>query len=346
MAPEGPESRRKRVLVVDDDPLVLRVLADFVTSLGYETVTARDGEEGWAAFESASPPFDLLLTDLRMPVLDGLGLLRRVRGRDPQVGVLMITAVDDVGSALDAIQAGAYEYVPKPVDFAQLRLTLRKAFDRGRVVSLLEEYQIELDREMAEQVGRSQCRALETVASLVDVLEAKDTFTHGHCRRVGMFSHWLMEEMGFTPALRSQVSIAARFHDLGKLIIGGDWLNHPGPLAENELSLLHQHGSRGVEALREVLEKDQLEVVLHHHERWDGKGYPGRISGHRIPLGARVVCIGDSFDAMISLRPFRTSRGWLDALDEIDRCSGTQFDPGLTLHFLSAVRRRLGEKSS
>jgi putative two-component system response regulator len=329
--------------VVDDDPLVLRVFADFISSLGHQAETAADGEEGWAAFERSSPPFDLVLTDLRMPRLDGMGFLRRLRARDHRVGVLIITAVHDVGSALEAMQSGAYDYILKPVDFAHLRLTLCKAFDRSRVVALLEDYQVELDREMAEQVGRSHGRALETVASLVDVLEAKDAFFQGHCRRVGMFSHWVMVEMGFTPALRAQVSVAARFHDLGKLILGGDWLNHPGPLAEKETDIIRQHSRRGVDALRDVLEKEQLDMVLHHHERWDGTGYPAGLAGHRIPLGARVVSLGDSFDAMISLRPFRASRGWREALDEIQRCSGIQFDPGLAIHFLSAVRGRLEE---
>lgn len=328
----GNGSRRGRILVVDDDRLIGELVAGILSPHGFQVESAGTGEAALALMRER-PPFDILLTDLHMPGMNGLALLETVRRLHPTVGVIVVTAKDDAVTAVEAIRLGAFDYLTKPLSQDDLPDILAKAMEKRHLL------------EVAAGHGGpfEEGTPVDGVASLVDVLEAKDTYSEGHCKRVGMYSRWLVDEIGLASAVGAGIVRAARVHDLGKLLIGGPWLNSAAPLTPRDIEVLREHSRRGVEALREVLSPVELTYVASHHERWDGQGYPKGISGHRIPLGARVIGIADAYDAMTSRRSFRESRLRVEALAEIEACAGTQFDPHLVPPFLAVVRRRLGE---
>jgi putative two-component system response regulator len=327
-----------RLLLVDDDPFVVRVLTESLGNQGF-AVQSAPSAAGALDLLAAAPPFDLVLSDIRMPGMSGMELLRLLRRDHPDTGVVMVTGVDDLGTALEAVRLGASDYLVKPVVLEDLPRTLERACEKNRLLRLLAGFSP--PRKGTESAGEEV--ALESVVALVDGLEERDTFSGGHCRRVALYSDWLVEGMGLTPAMRGKITLAARLHDLGRLLVGGDWLNTPGPLRERERQLILRHSEQGAEALREVLGAEPLACVRFHHERWDGGGYPDGLAGHRIPVGARVIALADAFDAMTSNRSFRALRTPGEALAEISSCAGSQFDPALVPLFHRKVAERIAD---
>ena len=335
-----------RILVVDDDAGVRQLLTLCLSQEGYAVTEA---EQGQAALELlAATPFDLVISDVRMPVMDGLDLLDGIRARHIRVDVLMLTACDDVPMAVSAMKLGALDYILKPFDLDDLRGRIQQALSR-RVVGVeqetpseaprAEELRTALDeqtRQMLRMLRQMDEASEGMLEALVTALDAREHETHSHSQRVARFAVHLAQALGLGGPFLTVLWRGALLHDIGKIGVPDRILMKPGTLSAEEWAEMRMHpiiGARILESI-EVL-RPAAEIVLCHHENFDGSGYPRGLGGADIPLGARIFSVVDSFDAMISPRSYRTRLSLPAAREEMLRCSGSQFDPEIVGRFLS-----------
>jgi putative nucleotidyltransferase with HDIG domain len=300
-----------------------------------------NGKVGLEAFRKDS--YDLVLSDIVMPEMDGLKLLAELRMADPDVPAIMVTAMHDISIALEAIRAGAYDYILKPFEKDQLYLSVRRALEHRRLVMENRTYQSDLEQLVAERT-RQLSIALQdleqsydyTLEALGGALDAKDAETEGHCQRVTAFTITIAKAMGVDNSLLRQIARGAFLHDIGKMGVPDQILRKPGPLTPEERAIMRRHCDIGYAVLERIpFLKEAAEIVLAHQEFFDGTGYPRGLKGEQIPLGARIFAVADTLDAMISDRPYRKALPISAARDEIRRFSGTQFDPQVVKVFLA-----------
>ena len=326
-----------RVLIVDDEPRLRQVLTRLMARDGFACADAADGAAALEAMERDPAP--LVLSDLRMPGMDGLALLRELRARWPDTAVVMITAVADVEVAVSCLALGAMDYLTKPFHLEEVRARVRQALEKRRLLVENRAYQRQLEARVAEQARRLETLFLASMHSLADALEMKDPYTRGHSARVSLYAVTIGEVLGVGDALLSELDLGGHLHDIGKIGVRETVLNKPGPLTEDEYAHVMQHPAIGWRLLKPLLsdQPDALHVVRSHHERWDGSGVPDGLAGERIPLAARIAAVADSFDAMTSHRPYRGGRTVARALDEVGRWAGTQYDPAVVAALEQAV---------
>jgi putative two-component system response regulator len=309
------------VLVVEDDAANRVLLTRLLERAGYRAVTADDGPSGLAAAFEVAP--DLVLLDIGLPGMDGLEICRRLRA-DPRTVALPVvlltgrTSVEDVVAGLDA---GADDFLAKPFHEAELLARMRSA----RRLALV----------MAEMEG-----AQGVVAALANAVEAKDSMTEDHCQRLAGLAHVLATAGGVEPATIKGIVIGALLHDIGKIGVSDLILRKPGLLTEEEWLEMRRHPLIGEQICRPLQSSREFApIVRHHHERWDGAGYPDRLQGDEIPVGARIVSLVDAFDAMIHDRPYRAARPLESAMATLAAGAGHQFDPELVERFAAIVER-------
>ncbi len=326
-----------RVLIVDDEPRLRQLVVRIMTRDGFECRDAADGAAALAVLDAWPAP--LVLTDLRMPGVDGADLLRAVRERHPATAVVMITAVADVEVAVNCLAMGAMDYVTKPFHLEEVRARVRQALERRLLLVENRAYQRGLEARVAEQAQRIEALSLASMQALADALEFKDPYTRGHSLRVGRYAAAIGRAMGRDAAAIEHLEIGGHLHDLGKIGVREDVLNKAGPLTDAEYAHIMTHPVIGWRLLKPLMDDRPaaLAVVRSHHERWDGRGIPDGLAGVAIPFEARVAAVADSFDAMTSRRPYRQGLAVEAALDELRRCSGTQFDPEVVAAFAAAV---------
>jgi len=283
-------------------------------------------------------PATLVISDLHMPELDGMGLLRGVRDRLPDTAVIMITAVADVATAVSALAVGAMDYLTKPFHVDEVRARVRQALEKRRLILENRGYQQGLEARVAEQSRRLESLFLASIQSLADALEVKDPYTHGHSLRVSRYSIAIARTIGLSAEAIHQIEIGGRVHDIGKIGVREAVLNKPGPLTPEEYQHIMTHPTVGWRILSPLLQDVpmSLNIVRWHHERYDGSGVPEKLVGDAIPLEARIVAVADTFDAMTSVRPYRPGVPVGDTLTELRRCSGAQFDPVCVSAFCDA----------
>jgi cyclic di-GMP phosphodiesterase len=328
-----------RCLIVDDEPHLRRLLSRLMQTDGFICEEAANGREALEALERH--PAALLLTDLHMPELDGIGLLREVRSRYPDTAVMLVTAVADVRTAVDCLAEGAMDYLTKPFQLEEVRARVRQALDKRRLILENRDYQERLEERVAIQSRRLEQLFFASIQSLADALEVKDKYTHGHSLRVSRYSVLIARELRMDDAFVAQVELGGRVHDIGKIGVRETVLNKAGPLTNEEYRHIMSHPEVGWRILKPLL-ADQtraLSIVRHHHERWDGRGLPDGLAGEAIPFEARIAAVADTFDAMTSERPYRPSVGVAATLDELLRCRGTQFDAEIVDAFVKVLRR-------
>ena len=313
--------------MADDEAHLRRVLVRLMEGEGF---TCHEAPNGRAALELLERvPATLVLSDLHMPELDGMGLLREVRERRPDTAIIMITAVADVATAVSALAVGAMDYLTKPFHVDEVRARVRQALEKRRLILENRGYQESLEARVAEQSRRLESLFLASIQSLADALEVKDPYTHGHSLRVSSYSVAIARAIGLSADAIQQIEIGGRVHDIGKIGVRETVLNKPGPLTADEYQHIMTHPTVGWRILSPLLEEMpmSLNIVRWHHERFDGSGAPDRLVGDAIPLEARIVAVADTFDAMTSVRPYRPGVPLPDTLAELYRCSGAQFDP-------------------
>ncbi len=307
------------VLVVEDDAANRVLLTRLLERAGYRPVTANDGPSGLAAAFELAP--DVVLLDVVLPGMDGLEICRRLRA-DPRTVALPVvlltgrTSVDDVVAGLDA---GADDFLSKPFHEAELLARLRSA----RRLALV----------MAEMEG-----AQGVVAALANAVEAKDSLTEHHCQRLAGLAHLLATATNLDPTSIKGVVFGALLHDIGKIGVSDVILKKPGLLTEEEWVEMRRHPIIGEQICRPLQSSREFApIVRHHHERWDGAGYPDRLKGDEIPIGARIVSLVDAFDAMVHDRPYRAARPLDSVVAELAADAGRQFDPELVECFAGII---------
>jgi putative nucleotidyltransferase with HDIG domain len=332
---------KEKVLVVDDEEAIREVISTLLQAQGFECTTSSNGKLGLEAFRKDT--FDLVLSDIVMPEMDGLKLLNELRLDDPDVPVIMVTAMHDISIALEAIRAGAYDYILKPFEKDQLYLSVRRALEHRSLVLENRTYQSDLEQLVAERTQQLSIALQDleqsydyTLEALGGALDAKDAETEGHCQRVTAFTITIARAMGVEKRLLRHIARGAFLHDIGKMGVPDSILTKPGPLTAEEREIMRRHCDIGYAVLERIpFLKEAAEIVLSHQECYDGSGYPRGLKGEQIPLGARIFAVADTLDAMISDRPYRKALPISAARDEIQRFSGKQFDPRVVEVFMA-----------
>jgi putative nucleotidyltransferase with HDIG domain len=355
----------ERILVVDDEEPIREIVSSMLGSAGYKCQQAGSGKEALAILDSGGQ-FELILSDLMMAELDGIGLLERTKERYPDMPVVMVTAVHDISVALAAIRNGAYDYLLKPFEREQLLATARRALENRRLKMENRAYQTRLEglveertRELHQanrdltdanstlkQVNNDLQRLnaeLErsydiTLEALGDALDLKDAETEGHSRRVTAFTIAIARAMGIHAESREMRTIArgAFLHDIGKMAIPDKILRKPAKLEPPEVEIMREHCFHGYQILKKIpFLQEPSEIVYAHQEKYDGTGYPRGLKGNEIPLGARIFAVADTLDAITSDRPYRPAQSIDAARKEIEAWSGRQFDPDVVRVFLA-----------
>jgi putative nucleotidyltransferase with HDIG domain len=330
-----------RILVVDDEEPIREIVSSMLTSAGYSCKQAGSGIEALAVL-SQDNEFELMLSDLMMADLDGIGLLERTKEKYPDMPVVMVTAVHDISVALTAIRNGAYDYLLKPFEREQLLAVVSRALENRRLKMENRNYQLNLESLVEARTVQWQTalgnleRSYDiTLAALGDALDLKDAETEGHSKRVTAFTIAIARAMGVP---REQILVIARgafLHDIGKMAIPDAILLKPAKLTADETRIMQEHAYRGYQMLKKIpFLAEAAEIVYSHQERFDGTGYPRRLKGEEIPLGSRIFAVADTLDAITSDRPYRPAQTLQAAKEEIERWKDRQFDPEVVKVFL------------
>lgn len=315
-----------RILVVDDEPNICRLLQRYLGRLGYEVETAGSVPEALEALHGSR--FDLVLTDLRLPGPSGLDLLVEVRSRAPGTRTILMSAHADVYAASAAIERGVDQLIVKPFELEDLRTRIGDSLAKRHAERNAEVEREQLESKLRQRDTESKIWILRAAHALASAVEAKDEYTAGHAARVTGYALTIAESIGGIDLVRFR--LAGDLHDVGKIGVPDSVLNKPDRLTEDEFALIRKHPATGAHILEPLIDDPLvLGVVRWHHERWDGRGYPDGLAGGDVPLPARVLAVADTLDAMTSHRAYRRGVPWLDAVAEIRRCSGSQFDPAV-----------------
>lgn len=329
---QTPGPSPQYILVVDDEPGIRNALARGLFEAGYQCVTAADAQEALDRLRQGR--YALMLCDIRMPGMDGLELLGHALGHDPDMVVIMVTALASLPTALGAIRAGAYDYVTKPFQLTEVELVVRRALDHRRLRLENRGYVTHLEELVDERTAQVRRIGLSVITSLGLALEAKDEWTHDHSRRVAELSGALGTQLGLTEAQCADLRLAGMLHDLGKIGVREAVLHKPSQLSPDEYRHVKLHPELGARILSPLQDLAHIvPFIRHHHERWDGDGYPDGLAGEAIPFGARILSLADAYVAMREHRPYRPSLSQDRALGELHIGARRQFD----LHVVSAM---------
>ena len=325
-----------RILVVDDEEHIRTLLKDALEELGYECDTAENGLRGLEKVEENKGKYEAILLDIHMPELNGIETLKRLKLSYPDISVVVLSASRDVENVRDALKEGAYDYVFKPFDLNELKNTIKRACERTKLIRENRDYQKNLEIKVAEQTETLINLYADTLEALVLALDLREHETGFHSYRVTEYSLTLARKLGLSDKALSILAKGALLHDIGKIGIPDSILLKPGKLTDEEWKIMKMHPTMGYELLKKIdFLEEAAEIVLSHHEHYNGKGYPRGLKGEQIPLGARIFSVVDALDAMTSNRPYRQALSFEEAIERIAKSSGSQFDPSIVRVFLS-----------
>jgi response regulator RpfG family c-di-GMP phosphodiesterase len=340
-----------RILIVDDEETIRLALRKFLRSRGYEVEIAGSGDQALQLLDKDS--FALMLCDVRMPGMTGVQIVPLARERDQDLAIIMLTAVNDAATATEVLASGATDYLMKPVELADLEQAVDRALQKRleliemrRLDMLIREEVALRTAELEQEKEALRLMSVSIAETLINAMEAKDVYLRGHSQRVAELAGQIAEEMDLDEKVCEDLKVAGRLHDVGKIGIREAILNKPDRLTSEEFEHVKQHVQIGLDILAPLSHlRMPLNYVEHHHERWDGAGYPRGLSAEAIPLGARILCAADTFDALTSKRAYRAPMTPIAALEHLKVDIGKQFDPRVYDALRSVITRRLGTGS-
>jgi putative two-component system response regulator len=321
------------VTVVDDEPAAQDVLVRAAALWDYPCQTASTAEQAIELLERCRTP--IVVTDLRMPGRGGLWLVREVRRRWPDIGIIVLTAGHNSEDAQECLRAGAHHYFFKPIKLDEFRHVLEMAWQSYHRQQEHQRVHDALQQAVRRQTRRVRRTFLSAIASLVRTVEERDPYTAGHSRRVRAYALHLASALGLDGRQRRQLGLAAMLHDIGKVGIPDGILHKPDRLTPEEDRIIRSHPEVGERILAPIVHsRAVLAGIRGHHERLDGSGYPDGLAGEQIPLLARLISIPDCFDALTTSRAYRPALPLSEALAILEAGAGSHFDAAFVAAFL------------
>jgi putative nucleotidyltransferase with HDIG domain len=324
--------KETNILIVDDEELIRRPLRKMLIKEGYSCKEAGNAEEALEILRSN--PAELIILDIKMPGKSGTELLPEIIESYPETAVIMATAVTETDTIIQCMKEGAQDYIPKPFDLDEVMLSVDRALHVRGLELEIKEYQQHLEQMVEEKTMETRQVFLGAIEALVFALETKDKYTAGHSRRVSSIALSIGKELGLSPDEMEDLQWGALLHDVGKIAIDPAIQNKRGKLTPEEYEHVMSHARLGPGIVKSVTNERVIEMIRHHHDRYDGTGLGQTVQGEDIPLGARIIALADAFDATTSERPYRSIMSVDEALVEIERCSGSQFAPEIVTAFL------------
>jgi len=329
---EGMPSQRETLLIVDDEDAIRRLLRQKLSREGYHCEEANNAAQALKTLGSS--PIAVVILDIKMPDKSGIELLPEIKSGYPDTAVIMATAVTEINVAIQCLKLGAEDYICKPFNMDEVAMAIQKALEKRRLKLEIRGYQQFLEDKVEEQTGEIRKIFLGSIEALVSALETKDKYTGGHSRRVTEIALALGKELGLSAQDMEDLRWGSLLHDVGKIAVNQVIQNKPDKLTLEEYEHIMTHSHIGADIVRPIVNGKIVEMIEHHHDHYNGEGLHQVIAGDDIPLGARIIAVADAFDAMISDRPYRSALPIKEAIDEVKRCAGTQFDPVVANAFL------------
>jgi len=328
----SPQTASRKLLIVDDEPEVRAVLRDLLRDT-YECSEASSAEEALQLLREDN--YQLVISDITMSGISGLDMIPHVRRISPDTVIVMVSGMQTIESAIEALRLGAFDYLMKPFDLRQAEAAVARALEHHELVTAKQRYENHLEElveqrtiELDKALGSLEGAYRSTLRALTAALETRDAETHGHSERVVTFSLRLGREYGLNGPQMNALEFGSLLHDIGKIGVPDAILRKPSQLTEDEWTRMREHPLHGQQILRgiEFLE-GAARVVAQHHEKWDGSGYPLGLKAEEIDVCARIFSVADAFDAITSNRVYREGRPYEAAVAELDEWAGKQFDP-------------------
>lgn len=357
-----PKKDLPNVLIVDDE-IGPRESLRMILKPHYNLFTA---ENGYGAIQMLRQvEIDVITMDIKMPGISGIDTLKEIRLIDPDVMVIIITGYGTLKTAIEAIRYGVFDYIPKPFNVPEIMGIIDKSIQRRKLnlkikemlqqghdpsriqanplsdscIPMLKEVKEVRELDLEEKNTSDNQNCLEFSKVLAFTLEEKDPYTSGHSERVCYYADFISKRLGLNPKDRNEIRVASYLHDIGKIGISNRFINKKGTLSTTEWAIIKQHTRKSIELLVPLnLSPHILSYIQHHHERFDGSGYPDGLMEDRIPLGARIIAIADAYDSMTSDRPYRKPLSNGEAKTELLKFAGKQFDPQLVSIFLDILK--------
>lgn len=320
----APEAAR-RILVVDDEKRILQTFTLMLSDYGYQVSTAANAEEALGRLSLAR--FDIVFLDHYIGKDRGLELMQRMAAADPALYFVMITANGNADLAVEALKRGASDFITKPFFAADIIKSIDFVSKKRELDRQKREMLQTLEAKVHERTQDLETIHIDVLSSLAQALETRDFGTYGHCKRVSHYSRLIADELRLGAGEKHYLDIAAQLHDVGKIGINDSILLKPCALTGAEWDSLKSHPAKGVEILKPLKYLEPaLPAILHHHEHYDGTGYPSGLKGDSIPLSARIIAVADAWDVMRSDRPYRKALSRETANNELRNNAGAQFD--------------------
>ncbi len=328
----NPQTASRKLLIVDDEPEVRAVLRDLLSDT-YECSEALSAEEALQRLREDN--YQLVISDITMGGISGLDMIPHARRISPDTVIVMVSGMQTIESAIEALRLGAFDYLMKPFDLRQAEAAVARALEHYELVTAKQRYENHLEElveqrtiELDKALGSLEGAYRSTLRALTAALETRDAETHGHSERVVTFSLRLGREYGLNGPQMNALEFGSLLHDIGKIGVPDAILRKPSQLTEDEWTRMREHPLHGQQILRgiEFLE-GAARVVAQHHEKWDGSGYPLGLRAEEIDVCARIFSVADAFDAITSDRVYREGRSYEAAVAELNEWAGKQFDP-------------------
>jgi putative nucleotidyltransferase with HDIG domain len=330
-------SPKPNILVVEDEvgsrDAIRMILSPFNT-----VYTAENGQKALEIL--AEREIDLVTLDLKLPGLNGAELLREIKKQKPNVEAVIITGYGTLKSAVDGIRYGAADYLSKPFNVAELLSVINRTLEKKKRMDALRDFLGNL-AVLEKPIEGKVDDYLQFVRVLANTLENKDRYTYHHSLRVNIYANLLADRIELSAEERKDLEVGAFLHDIGKVGVENRIIFKDGKLAEPEFEAIKKHTEIGVKLIAPLdLSPNVVSIIRHHHERYDGGGYPDGLKGDEIPYLARIIGLVESFDAMVADRPYRKAMPLIEVISELKRCAGTHFDPALVTVLLEIIAER------